>query len=152
MGRRLACAVGMLAVLLWTCERVRAEASWVGQPYVLSIPTHITTCGQTVTGSIDLTINHDAFCWVHVDAAGAGQEVLKNGAASLVTSYKITGPSLWNGDADWVGSTDFLSHSYLVLGSNPADVVTLSVRAVAPAGAAPEAGVYSAAIVLTASW
>lgn len=148
---RFRAAIGC-AALLGAAGLVHAVASWVGQPYSLAIPTHITTRGQAVSGFIVLSLDHDASCTLSVSAAGAGSEVLTNGTATLTTSYKLTGPSLVNGDADWVSSDVFVTQVYGVQGAASPDSITLSVRAAAPPDRAPEAGGYSAALVLTASW
>ena len=71
---------------------------------------------------------------------------------SLTTSYKLTGPSLRNPDADWVGSQAFVTRTYEVQGDGPASDITLSVRAAATGNRANEAGAYSASVVLTVSW
>jgi hypothetical protein len=128
--------------------------AWVGGPYSVSMSSHINGTaggsGQSVTGSTVLPLSHDTPCTISVSVNTLGDEVLTMGAYSLTTSYKLTG--IASGDAGWVDSTTFLTHTYAVPGSNITDNVTLSVKGTAPANTAPEAGTYSATIILTATF
>jgi hypothetical protein len=141
-----------LGALLWACSQTLGAATWVGQPFQLTMPTHITAAGQSSIGSINLTFDHDAPCTLAVSVASSGDEVLKRGASELTTFYKISGPQVPNSDADWVVADEFLTHIYTVLGSGAADTITLSVKGTAPALSAPDAGGYSASLILTVSW
>jgi hypothetical protein len=127
-----------------------AATGWLGAPFSLSIPTHISHLGQVSDGSTILPLEHDTPITVSVSAPAPGTEVLSSGAGTLTTSYKITGIAA--GDADWVNSSDFLTHSYFLPGSNITDQLTLWVRAQAPSDRAPDPGSYSATITLTATW
>jgi spore coat protein U-like protein len=141
-----------LGALLWACSQALGAAAWVGQPFQLTMPTHITAAGQSFIGSINLTLDHDAPCTLAVSVASSGDQVLKRGAAELTTFYKISGPQVSNSDGDWVGADEFLTHIYTVMGSGAADTITLSVKGTAPALSAPDAGDYSASLILTVSW
>ena len=151
MDTKRSCAFGIVALVVCAQGYVYGAASWLGQPYVLNIPTSITTCGQAISGSINLTLDHDSPCTLSVSAAG-GTEVLKKGSSSLTTYYKIISGNVPESDLDWVGSGDFLTHMYTVLGSGAGDTITLWVKGVAPGLTAPDAGVYTATVTLTVSW
>ena len=127
-----------------------AATGWQGEPFSLSIPTHINHLGQVSDGSTVLPLAHDTPITVSISVSTPGDEVLSSGASTLTTSYKITGIAA--GDADWVNSNDFLGHSYFLPGSNITDNLTLWVRAQAPSNRAPDPGAYTASIVLTATW
>ncbi len=152
MGTKFIRAVGALASLLCAVGLAYGGASWIGQPYQLSIPAHITQCGQSITGSVVMTLDHDTPCTLGVSVASSGDEVLRKGSATLTTAYMLTGPTVPDGDADWVSAGDFLTHVYTVLGTGSADPITLSVRGTAPGQTAPDAGQYTAAVILTAYW
>ncbi len=139
----LICAAGGLAL---------GDASWSGQPYTLAISNHITGRGQVQSGSLAMTLNHDAPCTITVSVETAGDEALASANDTLVTSYKLTGTALQNADGDWVDSTTFLTHSYNVLGAGPGDEITLWARAVAGTNRANNAGDYTASVILTTSW
>jgi len=112
--------------------------------------TPITHVGQSFSGFSDMPLAHDAQCTVSVSASN-GNEVLKNaGGNSLTTQYKLTG--IADGDATWVDSTSFLSHTYTVPGNNTTTNITLWVQGTAPVDRAPEAGVYTATITLTVTF
>jgi hypothetical protein len=151
MGSKHACAMTGLGALLWLCGQALGATAWVGQPYQLTMPTHISAAGQSFNGSINLTLDHDVPCTLAVSVFSSGDEVLKRGASTLTTFYKLSGPQIANGDGDWVGSTEFLTHIYTVLGSGVGDTITLSVKGTAPSSA-PDAGDYSASVILTVSW
>jgi len=142
----------LLSVIGWARAASFGGASWAGQPYSVTMPTHITALGQSFNSSSNLTLQHDVSCSIGVSVAQAGDEILTNGGATLTTSYKLTGAGLQNGDAGWVASTAFLAHTYNVPSTGPTDIVTISVKADAPADHAPEAGAYTASIILTVSW
>ncbi len=127
-------------------------ANWSGQPYTLAVPDHITARGQARSGSLAMTLDHDTPCTITVSVATAGDEVLASAGDTLVTSYKLTGTSLQNGDGDWVDSSTFLTHTYNVLGTGPGDEITLWVRAAAASNRANNAGAYTASVILTTSW
>jgi hypothetical protein len=151
MGLRARQITTVLAGLLTAAGLIHAGASWQNQPYSLTMPTSISTVGGSFEGSVALHLHHDVACAVTVSAAG-NSEVLTNNGATLTTEYKLTGACLLNGDGDWVGSTQFLTHNYSVQGVGPDDTLTLWVKGTAPTGKAADAGVYTATIVLTASW
>jgi hypothetical protein len=152
MGTKPTGLCAALAMLLYAGIPAYGVASWVGQPYLLSIPTHITHAGQSISGSLNLTLDHDAPCTLNVSVMSGGDEVLHKGTAVLTTSYKISSPVIPNGDADWVPSAAFPGHTYTVLGIGAADPITLFVKGTAPSQAAPDAGDYGASIVLTVTW
>ena len=152
MGAKFIRSVGGPAILLCAVGLAYGAASWVGQPYQISIPTHITQCGQSITGAVVMTLDHDTPCTLGVSVASSGDEVLKRGSATLTTAYRLTGPTVPDGDTEWVSSTDFLTHVYTVVGTGSADPITLSVRGTAPGQSAPDAGQYTAAVILTAYW
>jgi hypothetical protein len=141
-----------IIALASTCAGTWALAAtgWLGAPFSLSIPTHINTLSQISDGSTILPLEHDTPITVSVSVPAPGTEVLSCGSFSLTTSYKITG--IASGDANWVNSSDFLTHTYFLPGSNITDQLTLWVRAQAPSDRAPDAGTYSATITLTATW
>lgn len=152
MGIQFKRAAGAVAAALCAVGLAHAGASWVGQPYQISIPTHITQCGQSITGSVVMTLDHDTPCTLGVSVASSGDEVLKKGGSSLTTAYMLTGPTVPDGDTVWVSSSDFLSRVYTVVGTGSADPITLSVKATAAGQTAPDAGQYTAAVILTVYW
>jgi hypothetical protein len=152
MGATFTRMAAALAIVLCAFGLAYGGASWVGQPYQLSIPTHITQCGQSITGSIVLTLDHDTPCTLGVSVASSGDQILTKGSATLTTAYMLTGPTVPDGDADWVSADAFLTHVYTVQGTGSADPITLSVRGTAPGQTAPDAGQYTAAVILTAYW
>jgi hypothetical protein len=147
--------IGRMMVLAAICYAVApasGTASWASLTYGINIPTHVSSRGQSCTGSVVMTLMHDAPCSIAIAPAGAGLEVLSIAGDSLNTSYKITGPMVQNPDATWVASTAFLSNSYNVLGTGPVDSITLAVEGTAASNHAVEAGNYTADLVLTVSW
>ena len=116
----LACAWGVAS----------AATGWLGEPFSLSIPTHISHLGEVSDGSTVLPLAHDSPITVTISVNTPGDEVLSAGASTLTTSYKITGIAA--ADADWVNSHDFLGRSYFLPGSNITDNLTLWVRAGRP--------------------
>lgn len=152
MGSKRLCAVAGLAALLWACQQAHGGVTWVGQPYQLTMPTHITTRGQFFVGSINLPLDHDVPCTLRVSVASPGDEVLTRGTSTLTTTYKLSGPQIPNSDPDWVNADTFLAHVYTVLGTGTPDTITLSAKGTAPALSAPEAGDYTASLILTVSW
>jgi hypothetical protein len=127
-------------------------ANWASLSYGITVPTHVNARGQSCTGSVVMTLMHDAPCSIAVSVGGAGHEVLTNAGDSLATSYKFTGPTLQNPDATWVNSSAFLTHSYNVLGTGPVDSITLAVEGTAASDHAVESGNYTADLVFTVSW
>ena len=124
-------------------------ATWVSPTYTLNTSAHISAVGQVRTGSINLTVNHDAPCTLTV----AGNPTLTNGSSTLATAYKLTGPGyVTNRDVAWVPAATFLTHSYGITNPGPATTLTLDVQATPPPDAAPDAGVYTATVTLTVSW
>jgi hypothetical protein len=143
----------MLAALL-CCAHLLADTQWQGRPYSVTIPGGIQQVGQSATGTTALTLTHDGPCTFSVSVPQAGAEVLTLGGAgggpTLATSYKITGMA--DQDADWLSSDAFLLRSYSVPGGAGVENLTLWVRGAAPADTAPEAGTYTAQIVLTVTF
>jgi hypothetical protein len=146
------CRALATALAVAACGSALGDASWTGQPYSATVAEHLTGTGQARSGSLAISLSHDVPCTVAVSVDRAGDEVLRLDGDWLATSYKLNGAALENGDAEWVDSTTFLSRSYAVPGTGPADELTLWVRAAAAPDRANEAGTYTAAIVLTASW
>ena len=142
----LICAAGGLALGDLPIGR------WVGEPYTLAVPTHITGAGQAHSGSLVLTLEHNRHCTITVSVANAGDEVLTFAGDTLATSYKLTGAGLVNGDADWVASSTFLTRNYDLRTVGPSDQITIWVQAAASSSRANNAGTYSASVILTASW
>jgi hypothetical protein len=127
-------------------------ADWASLTYGITIPTHVTGRGQSCSGSVVMTLQHDAPCSIAITPNGAGHEVLTNASDSLATSYKFTGATLQNPDATWVDSTTFLTHTYTVLGTGPNDSITLAVQGTSATDHAVESGSYTAGLVFTVSW
>jgi hypothetical protein len=150
MGRNVRWAVAAMAVVLWTCGLALA-AGWSPSSGQITLP-NIIGCGQPVSGHVDMTIDHFEDCALSVWVDIAGHEVLKNGAATLKTSYKITGVRVTGSDANWVSSDDILTRFYTVTGTGPTDTVSVYVQAEAPGPAAPPAGDYTAKIIIRATW
>ena len=144
LGCLLAVCIGHPAIL--------ADASWLDSPYSLEPDGHITSPGQTLDGSLTMTLAHDQPCQISVSVAQAGDEVLSIDGDALTTSYKLTGPSVTNPDGHWVGSQTFVTRTYGVDGYGPTSDITISVRAAAASDRANKAGEYSASIVLTVTW
>jgi len=146
--RLVACA----ASLCLACGLLLA-AGWAGQPYAVSVANHISARKQSQSDSLKMTLQHDSPCSITVSVAQAGDEVLTlSGSDILTTAYMLRGPSLQNGDGDWVASSVFLTHSYLVEGNGPSDEITIWVCATSADDRANDAGSYSSAVTLTASW
>jgi hypothetical protein len=99
-----------------------------------------------------MTLDHDTPCTLGVSVASSGDEVLRKGSATLTTAYMLTGPTVPDGDTGWVSSADFVTRVYTVVGTGSADPITLSVKGTAPGQTAPDAGQYTAAVILTAYW
>jgi len=151
MGRQvqLIACVGSLCL---ACGILLA-AGWAGQPYSISLASHVSAPNQSQSDSLTMMLEHDSPCSISVSAAQAGDEVLSlSGGDILTTAYKLTGPSLQNGDGDWVASSMFLTRSYTVQGNGPFDEITIWVCATSAADRANDAGTYSAEVILTASW
>jgi spore coat protein U-like protein len=137
---------------LFCCALAMGDTQWLGQPYSVVMTDHIRGLGQSSTGSTVLTLTHDSLCTLTVSTPQAGDEVLRQGGpggATLDTAYMIT--DIAAGDADWVGSTAFLTRSYLIPGNGTVHP-TLHVKGTAPTDRAPEAGTYTATIVLTVTF
>ncbi|HEY4330298.1 MAG TPA: hypothetical protein VGN88_11225 [Phycisphaerae bacterium] len=127
--------------------------AFLGTPYSVTMSTHITGIGQSFTGSTGMMLEHDTQCTLSISVNTLGDEVLKSttpGGGFLTTQYKITG--IADGDAAWLDSTTFLSRTYSVPGNNITDNMTLWVQGTAPPNIAPEAGTYTAAIIITATF
>ena len=139
-----------LMVLECSSHSIGATA-FVGGPFTVVMTTPITHVGESFSGSSDLPLAHDAQCSVSVSAAAPGSEVLKSaGGSTLTTHYKVTG--IADGDGAWVDSTSFLSRTYTVPGNNITTNLTLWVQGTAPADRAPEAGAYTATVVVTVTF
>lgn len=126
--------------------------AWVGKPYSGSISTHFTGCGQTLSGTVNLSLSYTAPCTCTVSVAGQGDEVLTHNGDTLTTRYKLTGVMLsGGGDASWVDSTTFRTKAYTLVGDS-AGVMTLWVEGTSASNRANEAGAYSASLTLTLAW
>jgi hypothetical protein len=150
-GKWRVSAAVMLAAL-FCCAQGLGDTTWQGRPYSVTLDGSIQGSGQACTGSSVLTLTHDGACMVSVSAAAGGSQVLARGGGgpTLTTSYKVTG--IADADADWLTSDAFLLRSYAIPGGAGIEHLTLWVRGAAPADQAPEAGSYSAAIVLTVTF
>jgi hypothetical protein len=153
-GKLRVSAAVMLAAL-FCCAHVLGVTQWQGRPYSVTLSGSIQTVGQSSTGSSVLTLAHDGPCMVSVSAPQVGAEILTLGGVgvgrpTLATSYKITG--IADQDGTWLSSDAFLLRSYSVPGGAGTEHLTLWVRGDAPSDQAPEAGSYTAAIVLTVTF
>lgn len=128
------------------------DASFVNPAPTLAIATHVSSIGQTIEDSLDIPLNHDSACSLSITSASPGDEQLHNGPASLSTFYKLTGAALLNPDSNWVASGTFVSQSYTIPGTGPLDHLTLWARATTPVNSAPDAGLYSASVIITVTW
>ncbi len=126
---------------------------WMGPTYDLTLP-HVTQSGQSITGGLDLALQHDGPCDVTIHPLRAGGEVLTGpGGATLKTSYKLTGAAILVPDADWVESADFRVRAYHIQSSGPTtDVLRLEVKGESPTGGAVPAGDYTTSFALTVTW
>lgn len=157
MGKMSRTAAALAGVALAT-GLAMGGGVWQGQPYSLTVPTHVSAPGGAVGGSVVLALDHDVACTISVTATAAGSEVLRHGGQSLTTYYKLTGSSLGdpdpNGDqpADpgWIDSSTFITRQYHT--SNPSNHVVLCVKGVAPSNQAVDAGAYTGSLTLTATW
>jgi hypothetical protein len=132
---------------------VMAATAWMGPGYNLGLP-HVNQTGQTVSSSMDLSLQHDTPCDVTIHLQRAGGEVLTGpGGATLTTSYMLTGDALLTPDVDWVSSTDFSNRLYHIKTNGPTnDVLHLAVQGQSPTGRAVPAGDYTTAFSLTVTW
>lgn len=154
MGRNLQIAAAVVSVCLIAGSTASANPSWVGAPYSLSIPSHISGRGQSVSSSVNLTLDHDILgCNVYFSADGDAY-LLKNGSNSLTTKYKLTGTSLDHQDANWIDADQFAtpSNAYSVSGTGTS-TLTLYVQATEPGAPTPvPAGDYTATLTVTVTW
>ena len=81
--------------------------------------------------------------------------MLSNGSETLNTAYKVTG-SVSNPDSAFKDASVFFNsqNAYTVIhekekGSYP---INLEVQATSPTSAAPEEGLYTCSVILTATW
>ena len=147
----------VLGAMVLAAGLAMAGGTWQGQPYSLTVPSHVTARGGAVCGSVVMALDHDVGCTITVTAAAGGEVLTRNGQ-TLVTYYKLTGSGLGDGDppgdqpndSGWVDSTTFLTRPYHT--SGPSAQVILSVKGVAPLDRAVEAGEYNANITITGSW
>ena len=153
-GFRRVPAAAMLTALL-CCAGSRAATQFQGAlPYSVTL-SHIQQVGGVSTGSTPVPLAHDTPCWLTVSGPQVGFEILTlggggSGGPTLTTAYMITG--IADSDADWLDAATFRARSYSLPGNNITDTLTLSVKASAPAGAAPEPGNYTATIILTVTF
>jgi hypothetical protein len=129
---------------------VLAAANWSSPTYTLTTSSPISAVGQVRTGSINVAVDHDTTCTLSI----SGSPTLTKGSATLTTAYKLTGPGwVTNQDGTWVDATTFLTHTYGITNAGPVTTtLTLEVQATPPPNRAPDAGVYSATVVLTVTW
>ncbi|MFI5380324.1 MAG: hypothetical protein ACHRHE_13575 [Tepidisphaerales bacterium] len=151
MGSKMIQFAVVMSAICWTAGVALGGATWLGQPYSVSIPTHVNGVNQAISGSTNMTLQHDVACDIIVSAAG-GTEILAAGGRSLTTAYMLAGPDVSNGDGTWVPSATFITKTYHVVGTGPNSTITISVQATPPLNQAPEAGAYSASITLTTTW
>jgi hypothetical protein len=148
--KRVPAAV-MLAAL-FCCARAGGQTQWQNRPYSFTVSGPIQHVGETCTGTSALTLSHDGACTLSVSVTQAGDEVLtqRPGGPTLTTSYKLTG--ITDGDADYLSSGAFLLRMYSVPGPAGVENLTLWVRAETPPDQVPEAGDYTATIILTVTF
>jgi len=127
--------------------------AWMGPGYNLSLPP-VNGTGQTISGSLDLSLQHDTPCDVTIHLLRNGGEVLTGpNGATLTTTYMLTGPCLLTPDATWISSTDFRNRVYHVNTNGPTnDILHLAVRGESPAGRAVPVGDYNTSFALTVTW
>ncbi|MEI8195441.1 MAG: hypothetical protein WCI73_05990 [Phycisphaerae bacterium] len=121
------------------------QSDWTG---------HISnmTQEQTVTKLVVLYANTDTLL---TPSPGLNRGVLTYNGNTLQTSYRISG-AVAQPDGAFKPAAQFFSASnkYTVIHvpSTGAYTINLSVKAASPADAAPDPGVYTCSVVLTASW
>jgi spore coat protein U-like protein len=137
----LSCAVGALGATQWDLL-----------PYSVTM-SQITAMGQASEGTKALVLEHDGPCTIHASVSLGGTAVLTlgpSGGPTLDTYYMLTGMA--DHDATWLSSTDFLARIYNTPAGAGTENLTLHVRGVPPADAAPKAGNYQATIVITVTF
>ena len=121
-------------------------ADWTG-----GVLGHIAHANTTLTVSKTLTLFTNQSVTVTPTSGGTG--ILTNGTQVLTTSYTLTGPgALASQDGAPVAAATFITQSYALThasGTGQYDLV-LGVTAVGPN--APDAGDYTADVIMTASW
>ncbi len=152
MGTNLMRAVIVVSAICWAVGVAQAAATWLGQPYSVTVPTHISSVGQVVTSNSNLVLQHDAACDLIVTALVSGNEVLTSGGQTLSTAYMLTGADVSNPDGGWVPAATFVTRTYHVVGTGPNSTINIAVQATPPADRAQDAGAYSASIQITATW
>jgi hypothetical protein len=137
--------------------RVDPFAEWADpSPVILATdwsgPINQVKQNRNVTKSVVLYTNTDAIITAKAGPTGG---ILSNGSQTLTTAYKITG-SVSNPDATFKDAAEFLNphNTYNVphqvgLG---AYTINLEVQATSPPDTAPEIGLYTCTVTLTASW
>jgi len=127
--------------------------AWMGPTYSLTLP-HINQTAQTISGSLDIALQHDTPCDVTIHVLRTGGEVLTGpGGATIATSYMVTGAAILTPDADWVSSDDFRARLYHIKTNGPTtDEIHLAVRGESPAGRALPVGDYTTSFALTVTW
>ncbi len=145
--------IACVACLCLACGVLLAGASWVGQPYSVTIANPITARNQSQSDSLTMTLEHDKVCDIDVSVAQAGDEVLRSSTDdTLTTDYMLTSSAIQGGgDATWVPSSQFVGGNYKVTGTGPSDI-TIWVLATSAPDRANDAGTYSAQVILTATW
>ena len=150
IGIKMVRALAVLLSALVCSNHSIGATNWIGGSYTVTMTTAISRVGESFSGSSGLSLAHDTQCSLIMSASG-GSEVLKSaGGGTLITHYKLTGVT--GGDSEWVDSTSFLTHTYTAPGNNTTTNMTLWVQGTAPSDRAPEAGVYTATITITATF
>ena len=124
-------------------------ADWDGHITAVDTP-------QTVTKALTLYTNIDVTI---TPTAGAHSGILTNGAQTLLTNYKLTG-SVDSPDAAYkaagTGAGQFfnVTNTYALthVPGTGSYTVNLVVQMQSQTGVAPDAGNYTAGVVLTAAW
>lgn len=137
--------------------RVDKFAEWADESPVIvetDWPGTVNKVNQsrTVSKSVVLYTNTDTTVTAK---PGLNNGVLSNGADKLHTAYRVTG-SVANPDSAFKDAGTFFSsqNAYTVIhekekGSYP---INLEVQATSPASGAPEEGLYTCGLTLTAAW
>jgi hypothetical protein len=150
IGIKMVRALSVLFAVLVRSNHSIGATNWISTSYTVTMDTAISHVGESFSGSSELSLVHDTQCTLIVSATGGSEELKNAGGSKLTTHYKLTGVT--GGDSAWVDSTTFLTHTYIVPGNNTTTNMTLWVQGTAPSNRAPEAGLYTATIIITATF
>jgi hypothetical protein len=137
--------------------RVDPFAEWADpSPVILATewsgPINKVNQNRTATKSVVLYTNTNAIISAKPGPDGG---ILSNGSQTLTTAYKLTG-DVSNPDASFKDSAQFLSTNNTYNVTHQSGVgsytVNLEVQATSPADTAPEIGLYTCTVTLTAAW